>query len=152
LGEAVVDKKELGRVSRTEMLVMRAIWRMDSPVTVHKVLAIYEKDRGWKIPTLTTILSRLVDKGFLFREIRGKVIYYSPILEENEYKSRETQTFMASVHSGSITSFFNAMAEAKAVSSADIAEMRKWIDNYKVPIAVDKSADLEAAKAELTEV
>jgi hypothetical protein len=59
---------------------------------------------------------------------------------------------MASVHSGSIKSFFNALAEAKAVSSADIAEMRAWIDNYKVPLAAEKSAELEAEKAALSEV
>jgi BlaI family penicillinase repressor len=133
-------KKELGRLSRTEMQVMRTIWGMDNPVTVNKVLEIYEKERGWKISTLTTIMTRLMDKGFLAKELRGKVNYYSPALEEEEFKSRETQAFMSSVHSGSIKSFFAALAEADAVNGEDLADLREWLDSYEVPD--DTSDDL----------
>lgn len=122
---------EPGRLSETEMEVMQTIWDLKGPVTVQQVLDIFARTRGWKTSTLSTILSRLITKGFLTKSIKGKANHYTPTLLENEYKNYETQKFVSSVHGGSIRSFVAALANTTEMSSDEIAELRKWFQEIE---------------------
>ncbi|MDR1638680.1 MAG: BlaI/MecI/CopY family transcriptional regulator [Clostridiales bacterium] len=118
--------KELGSLSETEMSVMRTIWGLENPVTVQQVLGIYQKSKGWKTSTLSTILKRLIEKGFLTKNMVGKVNYYSYLVTEEDYKKHETASFLASVHKGSIKSFMAALADVDGIEVKEVAELKKW--------------------------
>ncbi|MDR0999453.1 MAG: BlaI/MecI/CopY family transcriptional regulator [Clostridiales bacterium] len=121
-----IDPTTLGKLSRTETEVMRTIWGLSASVTVQQVLDILGKKRGWKTSTLSTILSRLIEKGYLTKAMKGKVNYYTPSMSEDEYKKYETRKFMSAVHNGNVKSFFAALADEEGLSAAEIAELREW--------------------------
>ena len=51
-------------LSESEMEIMRVIWDAGSPVTAAELLERFAH-KGWKIQTVSTFLSRLVEKGVL---------------------------------------------------------------------------------------
>jgi BlaI family penicillinase repressor len=118
--------EKLGRLSETEMEVMHEIWQMDSPVTVSRLLKIFTQRREWKISTMSTILDRLIEKGFLSKKMEGKANIYLPKLTEIEYKKYETEVFLEKIHHGSIKSFVAALAGYEKLDTDEVAEIRAW--------------------------
>ena len=114
-----------GRLSETELEVMREIWGMAAPVTVSGVLEIFSVRRGWKTSTLSTIMDRLIEKGYLTKTLHGKANIYKPLFSEEEHKEYETKLFLNDVHGGSVKSFIAALSDT-TLSPDEIAEIRKW--------------------------
>jgi BlaI family penicillinase repressor len=117
--------KYLGRLSETEMEVMEVIWGLATSVTVNQLLDIF-KSKGWKTSTLSTILKRLIEKGFLTKSMSGKVNYYDPALTLSEYKKYETQTFLSRLYNGKVKNFIAALVDDDELNQDDIAELKDW--------------------------
>ena len=120
--------KEIGRLSETEAEVMQTIWELATPVTVAQILAIFEERKGWKTSTLSTILSRLIDKGFLAKEMKGKVNYYKSELTLQDYQKHETQSLLSNLYGGNVKNFVAALVDDDKVSQDDINELKQWFD------------------------
>ena len=121
-------QKNLGRLSETEMEIMREIWVMDEPITVSRLLDIFARRREWKKSTLSTMMDRLITKGYLQKSVDGKMNVYTPLLSEEMYKKHETLTFLDAVHNGNLKSFVAALIDGKDISSDDIAEISSWFN------------------------
>lgn len=117
--------KKLGRLSETEMEVMEVIWGVAAPVTVAQLLDIFES-KGWKTSTLSTILKRLIEKGYLTKSMIGKVNYYDPVLTLDEYKKHETQSFLSRLYNGKVKNFIASLVDDDELSRDDIAELKEW--------------------------
>ncbi|MGE7271792.1 BlaI/MecI/CopY family transcriptional regulator [Brevibacillus panacihumi] len=117
--------KKLGRLSETEMEVMEVIWGVAAPVTVAQLLDIFES-KGWKTSTLSTILKRLIEKGYLTKSMTGKVNYYDPVLTLDEYKKHETQSFLSRLYNGKVKNFIASLVDDDELSREDIAELKEW--------------------------
>jgi len=117
--------KKLGRLSETEVEVMEVIWEVAAPVTVAQLLDIFES-KGWKTSTLSTILKRLIEKGYLTKSMIGKVNYYDPVLTLDEYKKHETQSFLSRLYNGKVKNFIAALVDDDELSRDDIAELKEW--------------------------
>ena len=122
----MISPNELGRLSEMELEVMREVWGMAAPVTVARVLEIFSARRGWKTSTLSTIMDRLIEKGYLTKSAQGKANIYTPVITEAAHKEHETRTFLAEVHNGSVKSFIAALADGSGMSPEEIAEIRAW--------------------------
>ncbi|CAH8707228.1 BlaI/MecI/CopY family transcriptional regulator [Paenibacillus thiaminolyticus] len=117
--------KNLGRLSETEMEVMEVIWGLETSVTVNQIMEIF-KSKDWKTSTLSTILKRLIEKGFLTKSMSGKVNYYNPALTLSEYKKYETQSFISRLYNGKVKNFIAALVDDNELSHEDIAELKDW--------------------------
>ncbi len=117
--------KNLGRLSETELEVMEVIWGVTPPVTVSQLLDIFES-KGWKTSTVSTILKRLIEKGFLTKSMNGKVNYYDPVLTLDEYKKHETQSLLKRLYNGKVKNFIAALVDDEELSREDIDELKDW--------------------------
>ena len=117
---------QLGRLSETETEVMHVIWGLPSPVTVAQLLAIFEHSKGWKTSTLSTILARLIDKGFLTKQMQGKTNYYSAHLSLHAYRKHEAQNLLANLYGGNIKNFVAALVDHEGISKQDMDDLRQW--------------------------
>ncbi|MFM1654822.1 BlaI/MecI/CopY family transcriptional regulator [Brevibacillus sp. B_LB10_24] len=117
--------KKLGRLSETELEVMEVIWELAAPVTVAQLLDIFA-GKGWKTSTVSTILKRLIEKGFLTKSIAGKANVYDPALTLEEYKKYETKTFLNRLYNGNVKNFIAALVDDEELSQKDIAELKEW--------------------------
>ena len=121
--------KNLGRLSETEMEVMQLVWELATPVTVAQLLNIFEGSKGWKTSTLSTILSRLIEKGFLTKSMKGKVNFYKVTLTQQEYNRLETQNLLHTLHGGSIKNFMTALVDNSNITQSDIEELSEWFQS-----------------------
>ncbi|MCM1308460.1 MAG: BlaI/MecI/CopY family transcriptional regulator [Butyrivibrio sp.] len=83
-------------LSKCEGMVMKAIWSSGDILTMQeialKVNSLFHKT--WKTQTVSTYLARLVKKGYLSMERRGRLFYYYPLIEEKDYTEREIVKFI----------------------------------------------------------
>lgn len=119
--------KKLGKLSETELEVMEVVWKEASPVTVTKLLDLF-KERDWKTSTVSTLLKRLIEKGYLTKAMVGKVNYYQPTLSLDQYKKVETETFLNRLYNGKARNFITALVDDDKLSQDDIAELKAWFE------------------------
>jgi Predicted transcriptional regulator len=120
----------LGRLSETEMEIMEVIWNIAEPVTVAGLLEVFES-KGWKTSTLSTLLKRLIEKGFLVKSMCGKANYYEPALTWQEYQKHETRSFLGRLYKGKVKNFFAALVEGDDLTPSDIAELKEWFQRQE---------------------
>ena len=73
--------KNTPNISDAEWLVMRVLWGK-SPGTTSDVVEALAASTTWKPKTILTLLNRLVKKGALAYDKRGKAYHYYPLVEE----------------------------------------------------------------------
>lgn len=119
---------KLGRLSEVEMEIMQAIWTMAEPVTVARLQEKFEHDKGWKTSTVATMLERIIAKGFLAKETRGKANCYTAIASLDDYRETEGRNLLSGLFGGSIKSFMAALADGQGLERGELAELRAWLD------------------------
>ena len=122
---------QLGRLSDVEMEVMQVIWGLATPVTVARLLAIFEDSKGWKTSTISTMLERIMSKGFLRKEMRGKANYYSIVATLADYQKQEGRNLVSSLYGGSVKNFMAALVEDGNMTASDIKELREWFSSIE---------------------
>ena len=119
-------------LSESEMEIMRYVWESGDAVTTSILLAVFAH-KGWKAQTMSTFLARLVDKGVLEAERRGKTNYYSPILTETEYHSQEARQLVDDKYHGSMLDFLSAFYGGGKLSREEADSLRNWFDKEAKP-------------------
>ena len=120
---------KLGRLSDVEMELMQTIWGLATTVTVTQLLAIFEDSKGWKNSTIATMLERIMSKGFLHKEMKGKANYYTIVASLEDYQKQEGRNIISSLYGGSVKNFMAALAEDGGMSDTDVRELQEWFSN-----------------------
>lgn len=119
--------KHVQKLSDTEMELMEVIWECDPPVTSTELLHIFaERGKKWKAQTISTFLSRLVDKGALEATRHGRTNKYVPLISLKDYKLTETQQVLDGLYQGSVKNLIAALYDGDRLSDDDIAELKQW--------------------------
>jgi len=119
--------KSFQSLSDSEMEIMRWIWGTKPPVTSNQLLTAFAH-KAWKAQTMSTFLTRLVEKGLLLVERNGKTNAYTPAVTEAEYHKREAQHVIDSMYRGSLTDFLTAFYGGGKISEEDAAELKAWFE------------------------
>lgn len=126
------DAKGMGaeRISEAEHAVMEALWRK-SPQTAAEVCETVCKERGWSMPTVKTLLSRLVGKGALATEPDGRRFLYTPLIARSAYVGTESKRLVERLFGGRAAPLFAHLAENEALTPDDIAEIEHLLQEMK---------------------
>lgn len=114
------------RLPDTEFEIMKVVWENEPPITTNIVMKQLGKEKGWKAPTIISLMMRLVERGFLRTEKNGKERTYFPLIEKEDYLKFETNNFMKFYHENSFLSFVNTLYDGKELSDRDIEELMEW--------------------------
>lgn len=114
-------------IGDAELEIMKVLWNADEPVNTQYINEAVEK-RGWKRTTISTFLTRLVQKEAVLSEKRGKSFYYSPLISQKEYRKSQTQNLIANLYNGSVKDFALSLFEEEKLSNEDINELRAIFD------------------------
>ncbi|ASU82645.1 CopY family transcriptional regulator [Nocardiopsis gilva YIM 90087] len=77
----------MGEFGPLERAVMDVVWDAAEPVTVRTVTEALEH-RGLAYTTISTVLQKLYDKGWLRRERIGRVWFYRAAVGRTDYAAR----------------------------------------------------------------
>lgn len=118
----------LRRLPDSEFDVMNVIWECNvAPVNTAYLMENVGKHKGWKAPTLISFLSRLEERGFIHSEKMGKERYYYADAAKEEYIRSVTIDFLSRYHSGSFVKMMDLMYGKNSMSSIELDEMLKWL-------------------------
>ena len=113
-----------GRISDSELEVMKLLWRSEEPLSVTEIREALQKSRGWEATTVKALVSRLVSKGVIRQEKRN-VYYYSPLISERDYNSWATRDLIEKLYSGSAMDLIASLVRSESLSQTDIEELRE---------------------------
>jgi predicted transcriptional regulator len=118
------------RISEAEHAVMEALWTR-APMTATEVADAVGGSRGWSLPTVKTLLSRLVTKQAVATAPDGKRFLYSPLLARGDFLGGESRRLVDRLFGGSAAGLFAQLAEAEALSDADLAEIEALLKELR---------------------
>lgn len=118
------------RISEAEHAVMEVLWQ-ESPLTAAEVADRLQDERGWSLPTVKTLLSRLAAKGALAHEEDGRRYLYRPILAREDYVDEESRRLVDRLFGGRAAPLFAHLAERERFSPEDIREIERLIGELK---------------------
>ncbi len=113
------------------MEIMQVIWKADAPITSSFILKELKERRKWQLSTLMTSLSRLVDKGFISCDRTTGNNLYSSIISENDFKAKESKSFLEKLYNNSIQNMVATLYSNKAINDSDMNELRKFLDDLE---------------------
>jgi predicted transcriptional regulator len=123
--------KHIKRLGDAELDIMQVIWSSDEPVNSQFISQGLHGKRDWQLPTLLTVLSRLVEKGFLTVARQGRSNYYTAIISRTEYQESEGKQLLEKLYSGSMRSLMSALVGSKAVDQKDLSDLRNYLDELE---------------------
>ncbi len=123
-----MSEENIINIGEAELEVMKVIWRSKGAISTSEIGKALES-HGWKRTTISTFLSRLVDKGAIAAEKSGKTVFYTPLLTSKQYKKAQIKNLVGNVFDGSAKDLVASLFEESTFSVEDIAELKAIFDN-----------------------
>ncbi len=118
-----MQDKSLGVV---ETRFAKLIWEYE-PIASGDLVRLCEQELSWKKSTTYTVLKKLCERG-LFCNENGTV---KALISKEAYYAAQSAQFVEQTFDGSLPAFIAAFAAHKALSAAEVEELRRMIDAYE---------------------
>lgn len=119
------------KLGDAELEIMLAVWAAGEAVQSSYVQEKLRGSRDWSLPAVLTSLNRLVDKGFLACEKRGRGNLYQPLISESAYKAAEGRGLIDRLYGSSFTGMVAALYDSRAIGKDDMEELRQYLDELE---------------------
>ena len=119
------------RLGDAELEIMLAVWGAGGPVQSGFVHDCLRGSRDWALPAVITAMNRLVEKGFLSCEKRGRSNWYAAEVSEGAYKAAEGRGVIDRLYGSSFTGMVAALYDGRAIGKEDLAELRQYLDDLE---------------------
>lgn len=116
-----MDDKKLGAV---EAKFADLIWQ-NEPLGSGELVKLCEKELNWKKSTSYTVLKKLCDRGIFKNE--GSVV--TSLVSKEDFYAMQSEKFVEETFEGSLPQFIAAFTKRKALSEAEIAEIKEMIES-----------------------
>lgn len=114
-------------ITDAEYEIMRILWKAEKKMTVADVVRALEGN-DWTASTVSTFLQRLLKKGVIACDKKGKTNLYYPLMKQSEYDMSETESFLSKLYKGSVKNLVTALYENEKLSQEDIEDLKKLFD------------------------
>lgn len=125
-----IDNPAAERISEAEHQVMEALWAK-SPQSAAEVCGCVCAKRGWSMPTVKTLLARLVAKKAIATKPDGRRFLYTPLIERSAYVGGESKRLVERLFGGRAAPLFAHLAKTEALSEEDIAEIERLLEGMR---------------------
>ena len=119
-------RRPLPKISDAEWVVMRVVWK-GGPLTTNEVVNALDETH-WKPKTIHTLLSRLVRKGALEFERKGREYLFRPLVDAEECEQAVAQSFLSRFFGGEIAPFLARFVESEKLKPSEIEELKRILD------------------------
>ena len=117
---------DMPKISEAQYEIMKAVWK-NAPISTNEVVELFEGG-NWSPKTVQTLLARLVKKGALGYEKRGRVFVYSPLIDEEEYRREGSSSFLKKFYNGALNSMVLNFIDGDKLSADDIDELTRILE------------------------
>ena len=123
--------KEIPRITEAEWEVMKVLWKK-SPNTASRIAQELADSTSWKLNTVKTLISRLVNKTAVGYKEDGKSHSYFPLINEDECIRAEWETFLKRVYGGALKPMIANFLREQKLSPKEIAELKAILEEGKL--------------------
>jgi BlaI family transcriptional regulator, penicillinase repressor len=114
-------------ISDAEWEVMKILWAK-VPVTAEEVVGALKSKTTWKPKTILTLINRLVKKGLLGYEKKGRAYHYFPKINETACVHAESSSFLQRVYDGAFKPMLVNFLRDARLSKEDIEELKRILN------------------------
>lgn len=114
-------------VTDAEYEIMCLLWKSKEKMAVADIMTNL-KNSEWTASTIATFMQRLLKKGVISCDKKGKTNYYYPVLKEEDYAINETENLLSKIYKGSAKNLVATLYENKKLSSQDITDLKKMFE------------------------
>lgn len=118
------------RISEAEYVVMDILWA-EAPLTANMVADRLRDSQSWSLPTVKTLLSRLLAKRAIAYEPDGRRFLYRPMIARADHATRDVKRLVDRLFGGKLSPLVAHLAEQEALSPEDIAEIEALLKELK---------------------
>lgn len=118
---------DIPKISETEWKVMKIIWS-NPYITANEVIDILDDYVEWKPKTVKTLLNRLLNKGAIHFEKKGREYKYYPLVSEDECIKEENKSFLDRVYNGAFKTMIANFIEEQNLTKEDIDDLKKLLE------------------------
>lgn len=119
--------KILPAVSDSELTLLQIIWAQGGTALFAEIMAALAQSQSqWKKNTVLTLLSRLVDKGYLTTSKLGRRNAYTALVSDGDYQAAQTKTFVDKIYQGNVRGLVSTLLEQDILSSEDLEELSQF--------------------------
>lgn len=119
--------EKIKRLPDTELQVMLIIWRQSKAIHTGEIIQKLGTKKKFNLQSVQSTLTRLLGKNFIRCEKIGRLNYYTPLIDENEYRDQETETFIEQMYHNSPAKLITALLSKQTMSKSDIEEIRRML-------------------------
>ncbi len=113
-------------ISDAESRVLAVLWR-DGPSTSERVIAALAEE-SWEVSTIKTLLARLVRKHAIRARKEGRRFVYSAVLTREQWITSESEGLLGRLFGGRVAPLVQHFSQHRRLSKADIAELKRLIE------------------------
>ncbi len=116
-------------ISDAELEIMKIIWSNTSPMLFAQITEELEKvGKNWQKNTLITLLSRLMEKGYLKADKHGRKNAYTSLITEQEFQCTQTKNFVDRVYQGDVSGLVTQLVSSDMLTESEYAELKKILE------------------------
>jgi len=118
--------KPVFRLTNAEAKLAGFLWD-NAPIASMKMIKLAEEKFGWKKSTTFTNLKFLIEKGLAQNENSCVTMLYT----KDEFAAEQSCGYVDDKFSGSLPMFVASFASKRKISSEQINELKRMIDEYE---------------------
>lgn len=124
------ERMEGQAMTDCEVLVMKTIWESEEILSLRGITTQVNLkfSKEWKTQTVSTFLARLVRKGYLTMERKGRQFYYYPTITEGDYGKKEIVKCVDFWSGGKIEALLSAFSEERKLTEEEKENIRSLLD------------------------
>ena len=126
------------KLSDAELDVMLAVWQNRPPV-LRSDLEEQLKSHNWADTTVLTLLSKLVEKGYLSLERQGRRNLYTPLVSERDYRRWANRSFLGKMYQSSLRRMVASLVETRDLTDDDLAELERFVAEQRAAREQERS-------------
>jgi BlaI family transcriptional regulator, penicillinase repressor len=124
------NESNADRISDAEYVVMDVLWA-EAPLTANMVAERLRDIQSWSLPTIKTLLSRLLTKRAIAYEPDGRRFLYRPLIARADHAAGDVKRLVDRLFGGKLSPLVAHLAEQEALSPQDIAEIEALLKEMK---------------------
>ncbi|HZR18638.1 MAG TPA: BlaI/MecI/CopY family transcriptional regulator [Verrucomicrobiae bacterium] len=122
--------KRTVELTEAEWTIIKAVWERE-PCTATAIQDRLERQTQWSYSTVRTIMDRMVGKGLLTAEKRGKVTEFHAAVTQEEAQRGELLYALKHAFNGALTPMVQCLLNAGPLSPKDLSDLEALIEAKK---------------------
>lgn len=110
---------------------MMIIWDAKRPITRSEIEEKMCSGKSVMPSTVLTLLSRLEERGYIMKEKRGKINYYTSVREKEPYLQETGKKVLKNLFGNSLSVFAAALYSGERLSDVEIDKLQEFLDEQR---------------------